>query len=97
MVPILQNPLVPFIVGLVVIIFLLVYLELPAFLGLVIGAFVVGIVTPEIPLGNVPEELAASFASTLESIGIPILMAAIIGKTIMESVPLNTSFEPIFQ
>lgn len=77
--------MVPFIIGLVTIVFLLVKLDLPAFLGLIIATFIVGIVTPEIPIGQVPEELAANFAATLQSIGIPILMAAIIGKTIMES------------
>lgn len=81
----LQHPMVPFIAGLVTIVFLLVKLDLPAFLGLIFATFVVGLVTPAIPVGEVPNALEKNFADTLEAIGIPILMAAIIGKTIMES------------
>ncbi len=80
-----ENPLVVFGIGLIVVVALLVWLRVPAFIGLVIATVVVGAATAEVPLGQVPEETATGFGETMISIGIPILMAAIIGKTMMES------------
>ncbi|RJT08043.1 GntP family permease [Halococcus sp. IIIV-5B] len=80
-----DAPLVVFVVGLAVAILLLVRLKLPAFLGLIISTFVVGLISPQVPYGNVASETATAFGDTLASVGIPILMAAIIGKTMLES------------
>ncbi|GAB7021164.1 GntP family permease [Halostagnicola bangensis] len=80
-----ENPLVVFGIGLIVVVALLVWLRVPAFIGLVIATIVVGAATAEVPLSQVPEETATGFGETMISIGIPILMAAIIGKTMMES------------
>ncbi|WP_129115522.1 GntP family permease [Halegenticoccus tardaugens] len=82
---VLDNPLVPFAVGLLVVVALLVWLKLPAFVGLIIATFAVGVVTPAVPFVEVPTATAEAFGDVLVSIGIPILMAAIIGKTLMES------------
>lgn len=82
---ILANPLFPFFVGLVLVIVLLVRLKLPAFVGLIVAAFAVGVATPEIALGEVPAATAEAFGGVMVSIGIPILMAAIIGKSLMDS------------
>lgn len=79
------NPLIPFVVGLVAVIVFLVWLNLPAFIGLILATFVVGIITPEVPFGEVPSTVAENFGEILVGIGIPILMAAVIGKTLMES------------
>ncbi|MFC4439477.1 MULTISPECIES: GntP family permease [Natrialbaceae] len=79
------NPLVPFLIGVIAVVALLVWLRLPAFVGLVIAAMVIGVVTPEIPFEEVPAAVAESFGDVMVSIGIPILMAAIIGKTLMDS------------
>ena len=79
------NPLVPFAVGVIVVVALLVWLRLPAFVGLVIAAMAIGIVTPELAFADVPSEIAESFGDVMVSIGIPILMAAIIGKSLMDS------------
>lgn len=79
------NPLIPFVIGLLTVVLLLVWLKLPAFVGLIIATFVVGIITPQVPFAEVPTVTAESFGDVLVSIGIPILMAAIIGKTLMES------------
>ena len=79
------NPLVPFAVGVVAVVALLVWLRLPAFVGLVIAAMAIGIVTPELAFADVPAEIAESFGDVMVSIGIPILMAAIIGKSLMDS------------
>jgi GntP family gluconate:H+ symporter len=79
------NPLVPFVVGVVAVVLLLVWLKLPAFVGLIIAAMTIGIFTSEIPFEEVPAEIASSFGDVMVAIGIPILMAAIIGKTLMDS------------
>jgi gluconate:H+ symporter, GntP family len=78
-------PLVSFVVGLVLVILLLVRFDVPAFIGLIIAAFIVGIVTPQVPLGDVASQVATAFGDNMAGIGIPILMAAVIGKTMMES------------
>ncbi len=79
------NPLIVFAIGLVAVIALLVWLKLPAVIGLVVASFIVGAATASVPIGDVPEEIAAGFGDTMVGIGIPILMAAIIGKGMMES------------
>ncbi|WP_049969766.1 GntP family permease [Haladaptatus cibarius] len=81
----LPTPLVAFVVGVAVVVLLLVYLDLPAFIGLLIAAFTVGLIAPEIPAGEVPATVATTFGEEMAGIGIPILMAAVIGKSMMSS------------
>lgn len=81
----LGNPLFAFAVGLAVVIALLAWVRLPAFLGLVLATFAVGLTTPEVPFGEVPAETTTAFGDVMAAIGIPILMAAIIGKSLMDS------------
>lgn len=80
-----ENPVLVFAIGLVAVIGLLVVLKVPAFIGLIISTLIVGAATVEIPFGEVPAETATAFGETMTDIGIPILMAAVIGKTMMES------------
>ncbi len=80
-----ENPVIVFGIGLVVVVALLVWLRVPAFIGLIIATVVVGAATAEVPLADVPAETAGGFGETMTSVGIPILMAAVIGKTMMES------------
>ncbi|WP_239640891.1 GntP family permease, partial [Natrialba taiwanensis] len=80
-----HAPLVAFGVGLVATILLLVKLKLPAFIGLIIATFIVGIVAPGVPLEEIASETTTSFGDTFAGVGIPILMAAVIGKTMLES------------
>ncbi|MEM4780588.1 MAG: GntP family permease, partial [Halalkalicoccus sp.] len=82
---VLDNPMIPFAIGVIAVVALLVWLKLPAFVGLILAAMAIGITTPEVPFGAVPEEIAQSFGDVMVAIGIPILMAAIIGKTLMDS------------
>jgi gluconate:H+ symporter, GntP family len=82
---VLSNPLIPFVIGLVIAVVLLVWVKLPAFVGLIIAAMAIGVVTPQIAFDAVPAQVAESFGDVMVSIGIPILMAAIIGKTLMDS------------
>lgn len=80
-----SNPLFPFVLGLVAVIVLLVGMRLPAFLGLVLATVVVGIASPEIPFAEVPTEMTTAFGDVMQAVGIPILMAALIGKSLMDS------------
>nr|WP_306052216.1 SLC13 family permease [Natronococcus sp. AD5] len=79
------NPLIVFAIGLIAVIALLVWLKLPAVLGLLIASLIVGAATAAVPFGEVPAEIAGGFGETMTGIGIPILMAAVIGKGMMES------------
>ena len=84
-----QAPLLSLLAGVIAIVLLLVVLDLPAFISLVIAGFTVAIVTPAIPLANAPGEFATAFGNGMAGIGIPILMAAIIGKAMVESGSAN--------
>ncbi|GGM63342.1 GntP family gluconate:H+ symporter [Halarchaeum rubridurum] len=80
-------------VGVIVVVLLLVVLDLPAFVGLVISAFTVGLVNAalvsDIAFGAIPGDVATAFGNNMAGIGIPILMAAIIGKSMTESGAAN--------
>lgn len=82
---IIDPALLSLLVGVVVIILLLVYWDVPAFVGLIIAAFAIGVVSPAIPLDEVATKTAEAFGSSMTDIGIPILMAAIIGKSMTDS------------
>ncbi|GAD53857.1 gluconate permease gntP [Halarchaeum acidiphilum MH1-52-1] len=75
------------------VVLLLVVWDLPAFLGLVISALVVGVVdaalVPGVVFGTIPGKVASAFGSNMTEVGIPILMAAIIGKSMTESGAAN--------
>ncbi|SFG14431.1 gluconate:H+ symporter, GntP family [Halopelagius inordinatus] len=84
-----HSPLVTFILALAAVILLLVVWDLPAFVGLIISAFFVGIINavfvPDFSGADAASEVAAAFGDGMAGIGIPILMAAIIGKSMLES------------
>ena len=80
-----QGPLLSLIAGIVVIVLLLVVLDLPPFIALVVAGLVVGISAPQIAFAEVPAEFATAFGENMAGIGIPILMAAVIGKSMIES------------
>jgi GntP family gluconate:H+ symporter len=80
---------VALIAGIVAIVLTLVVLDLPPFVALVISGFTVGVVAPTIAFGDVPGEFATAFGNNMAGIGIPILMAAIIGKAMVESGAAN--------
>ncbi|WP_137284086.1 GntP family permease [Halorussus salinisoli] len=80
-----HSPLVAFLVGIATVILLLVYLDLPAVFGLIIASLVVGLVAPDIAAGDIASKMATAFGDGMAGIGIPILMAAVIGKSMMES------------
>lgn len=80
-----SSPLFAFAIGLAVVLTLLAWLRLPAFFGLILAALAVGLATPDVPFGEVPAETAEAFGDVMTAIGIPILMAALIGKSLMDS------------
>jgi GntP family gluconate:H+ symporter len=84
-----HSPLVTFVIGLAAVVLLLVVLDLPAFVGLIISAFLVGVVNavfvPDFAPSDAAEATASAFGDGMAGIGIPILMAAIIGKSMLES------------
>lgn len=84
-----HSPLITFAVGLVLVILLLAIWDLPAFVGLAIAAFVVGLINAvfvgDFTFSDAATRTAAEFGNNMEGIGIPILMAAIIGKSMLES------------
>ena len=84
-----HSPLVTFAIGLAMVVLLLVVWDLPAFVGLTVAAFTVGIVNavflPDFAFSQAATETATAFGNGMAGIGIPILMAAIIGKSMLES------------
>ncbi|RDI70546.1 GntP family permease [Halopelagius longus] len=84
-----HSPLLTFILALAAVILLLVVWDLPAFVGLIIAAFFVGIINavfvPDFAWADAASRVAAAFGENMAGIGIPILMAAIIGKSMLES------------
>jgi gluconate:H+ symporter, GntP family len=84
-----HSPFLTFAVGLILVILLLVVWDLPAFVGLAIAAFGVGLVNAvfvaDFSFGEAATKTAAAFGEGMTGIGIPILMAAIIGKSMLES------------
>ncbi|MDS0298600.1 GntP family permease [Halogeometricum sp. S1BR25-6] len=84
-----HSPLLTFVVGLVVVVLLLVVWDLPAFVGLTIAAFTVGLVNaafvPDFSLADAATQTATAFGNGMAGIGIPILMAAVIGKAMLEA------------
>jgi len=84
-----HSPLVTFVIGLAAVIALLVWLDLPPFVGLIISAFVVGIVNSvfvaDFSSADAAGQVATAFGNGMAGIGIPILMAAVIGKAMLES------------
>ncbi|MUV61691.1 GntP family permease [Halobacterium sp. CBA1126] len=84
-----HSPLLTFAIGLAVVVMLLVVLDLPAFVGLTIAAFTVGLVNavfvPDFAMADAAGQTATAFGNGMAGIGIPILMAAIIGKSMLES------------
>ena len=86
-------PLLTFLIGLVAVVTLLVVLDVPAFIGLIIAAFLVGTSNAyflsDVAFGEVPTAVATAFGENMTGVGIPILMAAVIGKAMTDSGAAN--------
>jgi GntP family gluconate:H+ symporter len=84
-----QSPLLTFAAGLILVVLLLVVWNLPAFVGLAISAFGVGLLNAmfvaDFTFGDAAARTATEFGNGMAGIGIPILMASVIGKSMLES------------
>ena len=72
-------------VAVVLIFFLIIRLHVNAFIALITGALVVGILSPRVPLAEAMKEVTRSFGETAGKIGVVIALAAVIGQCLMES------------
>ena len=78
------HPLITLLVGLVIVIGMIVFIRINAFLALITAALVVSLLAP----GDLSEKIgrvATAFGSTAGSIGIVIALAAVIGMCMLES------------
>ncbi|SDX89864.1 GntP family permease [Halopenitus persicus] len=79
------NPIVVLAIGIGLVVLFMMRLNLPAFLALILATFGVGLISPSVALADIPSSAANTFGSILGAVGIPILMAALIGKCLIES------------
>lgn len=82
---VLDNPLLPLIVGTAIVVVLVGKFKIHAFISLILASYAVGLISPEIPFNEVSATVAEQFGEILVGIGIPILMAAIIGTVLTGS------------
>lgn len=80
-----MPPLAILAISIAVVLFLIIKLKLNAFAALIVAATTVGILSPNISLGEVMGEVAASFGRVCGGIGIVIALAAVVGQCLMES------------
>ncbi len=80
-----MHPTVILLLAIGVVLFLIVKLRVNAFAALIVAAVTVGLLSPRVALGDVMNEVAASFGRVCGGIGIVIAMAAVVGQCLMES------------
>ncbi len=80
-----MPPLTILLLAIGVVLFLIVKLRVNAFAALIVAATIVGLLSPNIELGDVMDEVAASFGRVCGGIGIVIALAAVVGQCLMES------------
>ena len=84
-----MDPFVLLLLGMLLVLGGILILRLPAFLALILGAIVVGLLTPEsaseLAADPIGKRLATAFGTTAGKIGILIAMAAIIGSALAKS------------
>ncbi len=80
-----MPPLAILLVSIAVVLFLIIKLKINAFAALIVAATTVGLLSPNISLGDVMGEVAASFGRVCGGIGIVIALAAVVGQCLMES------------
>jgi len=78
-----MNPLLIVLIGVAVVVGGILWLRLHAFLSLIAGAMVVAMLSPG--SSSVGERIADGFGDEAKKVGILIAMAAVLGKTLMDS------------
>ncbi len=79
------HPLAILVIAVAVVFFLILRLRINAFIALITAAATVGILSPNVPLGEVMPSVAREFGGVCGSIAIVIALAALIGQCLMES------------
>ena len=79
------HPLAILAIAVAVVFFLILRLRINAFIALITAATTVGILTPNVALGDVMPSVAREFGGVCGSIAIVIALAALIGQCLMES------------
>ena len=79
------GPLVCLIVGVSLILFLILVLRFHAFLALALSALSVAILSDQVPLNESVSLVTGQFGAAMGSLGILLVLAAIIGKCMMDS------------
>lgn len=80
-----MHPIAILAVAVALVVVLVVRLKLNAFVALIAAAILIGLISPQIPAGDVMKETAKHFGNVAARIGIAIAMAAIIGQCLTES------------
>ena len=79
------DPLVILVIAVAVVFVLILRLRINAFIALITAATTVGLLSPNVPLGEVMPSVAREFGGVCGSIAIVIALAALIGQCLMES------------
>ena len=79
------HPLAVLAIAVAVVFVLILRLRINAFIALITAATTVGILSPNVPLGEVMPSVAREFGGVCGSIAIVIALAALIGQCLMES------------
>ena len=80
-----MHPLVILLIAIGIVLLLIIKARVNAFAALIIAATTVGLLSPEIGLGDVMSEVTAAFGRVCGGIGIVIALAAVVGQCLMES------------
>ncbi|RPI27225.1 MAG: hypothetical protein EHM61_09160 [Acidobacteria bacterium] len=80
-----MHPLLILLSSVAVILLMILWLRVNAFLALLAAATTVGVLSPLVPLGEVMPKVAVSFGSVCARIGIIVALAAVIGECLLES------------
>jgi len=80
-----MTPLTILLIAVIAVFVLIIRLKINAFASLIIAAIMIGLLSPEIPLESVMNEVGSSFGGVVGRIGVAIAMAAVVGLCLMES------------
>ncbi|MDX2150825.1 MAG: SLC13 family permease [Bryobacteraceae bacterium] len=80
-----MHPTLILLISMVAVFVLIVRLRFNAFLALIATAILIALLAPGVPLGDVMQKVSTEFGSVVGRIGISVLMAAIVGRCVMES------------
>ena len=80
-----MHPVLVLAAAIAVVFLLIIRLKINAFIALITAAIVVGVLSPQVPFGEIMPKVAGLFGTLCGKIGIVIALAALIGQCLMES------------